>query len=310
MNKKLISIFLIILFLLSGCSLQKGPSLGNSLNIQLTVSKDFSENIIFDKKIQAESGDTIMDILEKNLDVETASDGFVNAINGLKSEMNGMTSKDWFFYVNGIASNCSAKAYHLRQGDKILWDYHEWDGNSFIPAIIGAYPEPFINGFEGKTAGVRIYYADEFKDEALKLKESLGRFKAKNVNTAPLGDSFETKPGFPSIIIGEYGKISNNKIVAKLISDNGNKGIFARFSKNAITLLDYSGMPKKVDMPISGVVCATADSLGDTAPVWIITSIEHKQVENLINLIYSKEGSIKDYYGAALIKGKLERLPN
>lgn len=309
MDRKTLSLFLIILFLLSGCSFKKGPSSDKSFGIQLTVSKDFSSNIIFDKSIQAQSGETVMDVLEKNLDVETASGGFINAINGVKSETEGETTKDWFYYVNGTASNCSAKAYKLKQGDKVLWDYHEWNGDSFIPAVIGAYPEPFVNGFEGKTAGVRVYYTNECKDEALKMKESLAVLKAKNITAAFLGDDFETEPGFPSIIIGGYEKLIGSKKIAKLISDSKDKGMFARFGENSVALLDYSGRSKKISNSKTGVIYAVANSLGDTAPVWIITSLEHKGIENLANLICSDKDSIKNYYGAALINGQLERLP-
>lgn len=299
----------ISLILLSGCSVRKESAVDKPLAVQLTVSRDFSSENIFDKQILVEAGETVLDILEKNLEVETSAGGFVNGINGFKSSIQEQSGKDWFYYVNGTASNCSSKDYHLKAGDKVLWDYHKWDGNSFIPAIIGSYPEPFINGFQGKTKGTRIYYADACKNEALRIKKSLEGLKVKNISEAPLDESFETEDGFPSIIIGEYGSLVRNKNIAKLLSNGENKGIFVRFGKKEIELLDYSGLVKRASESSAGVLCAAAGSLGDTAPVWIITSIEHKGIEDITDLICTKPESIKNCYGAAFNKGRLERLP-
>jgi len=305
-NFLLLSIFL----LLSGCSVQNNTAVDKLFEVELVVSRDFSSEILFKKTVQVDAEETVLDVLEKNLEVETVTGGFVNAINGFKSSIGNEAGNDWFYYVNGTAANCSSKAYHLKDGDKVLWDYHKWDGNSFTPAIIGAYPEPFVNGFEGKTKGTRIYYINGCRDEALKIKKSLIGFKANDVCEASLSQSFEIKPGLPSIVIGEYNNLLKNKSIAKLLSDNEKRGMFARFSKKEIALLDYSGLVKKICNTSTGVLCAVAGSLGDTAPVWIVTSVEHKGLEELTDLICTKPESIKDYYGAAFIKGNIERLPS
>ena len=300
---------MLFLLLVSGCLIQKQDNVNQSFEIQLTVSRDFSSEILFAKEIQIQSGETVLDVLEKNLEVETSSGGFINAIKGLKSAVEGETGKDWFFYINGIAANCSAKAYHLKPGDKIVWDYHPWNGNSFIPAIIGSYPEPFINGFEGKTKGTRIYYSKDSRDEALKIKQSLAGMKAKNVVEAPIPQNFEVLSDYPSIIIGEYENLIKNKNIAKLLADGNQRGVFISFAKKRVEILNYSGLIKKTCSPSTGVVFATSSSLGDTAPVWIITSLEHKGIEDITNLICSKPKGIKDYYGVAYNDGKIERLP-
>jgi len=308
-KKHFLLLSMLFLLLVSGCSIQKESAGDKPFEIQLTVSRDFSSEILFTKGIQTQPGETVLDVLEKNLEVETSSGGFIDAIKGLKSAVEGETGKDWFFYINGIAANCSAKAYHLKPGDKVVWDYHPWNGNSFIPAIIGSYPEPFINGFEGKTKGTRIFYSEDSRDEALKIKQSLAEMNAKNVVEVQLPQNFEILSDYPSIIIGEYENLIKNKNIAKLLSDGNQRGVFARFDKKRTEILDYSGLVKKAGSPSIGVIFATASSLGDTAPVWIVTSLEHKGIEDITNLICSNPESIKNYYGVAYNEGKIERLP-
>ncbi|MGE5327933.1 MAG: DUF4430 domain-containing protein [Deltaproteobacteria bacterium] len=308
MLEKLKYILIISLLLLSGCSVNNNEGMDRPFEVELIVSREFGSEILFEKTVLVEAGETVLDILEKNLEVEASTGGFVKAINGLSSSIESESGKDWFYYVNGIASNCSSKAYHLKKGDKLLWDYHQWNGNSFIPAIIGAYPEPFVNGFKGMTKGTRIYYSEGNKNEALKIKQSLANLKAQNIIEEPLPEKIKVAAGYPCILVGEYANLIKNKSVTALLSDGESRGMPVRFGKGEISLLNCAGSVEDVCDSKTGIVFAIANSLGDTAPVWVVTSLEHKGIEALTDLIFSKPESIEGYYGIAY-KGKLQRLP-
>ena len=62
--------------------------------------------------------------------------------------------------MNGQEASVGAADRELRPGDVVQWDYRDWTATMSIPAIVGAYPEPFLHGFEGKRLPVRVECPD------------------------------------------------------------------------------------------------------------------------------------------------------
>src|SRR5437764_15178655 len=85
--------------------------------------------------------------------------GFVQSIDGLAG--NQTAEHDWFYYVNGSEASVGAADYTLNPGDVVQWDYHDWHATQHIPAIVGAYPQPFAHGFGGKRLATRIECEDD-----------------------------------------------------------------------------------------------------------------------------------------------------
>ncbi len=63
---------------------------------------------------------------------------------------------DWFYYVNGVEAPKGAAATNVHPGDHIWWDRHDWSQTDSVPAVVGSFPEPFLNGLEGKRLPVRV----------------------------------------------------------------------------------------------------------------------------------------------------------
>jgi hypothetical protein len=53
--------------------------------------------------------------------------------------------------VNGIESDRGAAEYTLHPGDVEWWDYRSWSHAMSVPVVVGAFPEPFLHGFDGKV---------------------------------------------------------------------------------------------------------------------------------------------------------------
>ena len=84
-------------------------------------------------------------------EVDTRYGGrFVQAINGLAGSVS--SRHDWFYFVNGIEATRGAVEYRLHDGDVEWWDYRDWGrvGQS-VPVVVGAFPEPFVHGYDGKV---------------------------------------------------------------------------------------------------------------------------------------------------------------
>ena len=94
-------------------------------------------------------------LLESRFEVEKRYGGrFVQAIDGVEGQGAGGVA-DWFFFVNGVESEVGAAEYELSPGDRVQWDYRDWGAAMRVPAIVGAFPEPFVHGFDGRRHGRR-----------------------------------------------------------------------------------------------------------------------------------------------------------
>ena len=100
-------------------------------------------------------GQSALNALRRSADVGTAYGGrFVTTIDGLEGSKS--QQHDWLYYVNGIDPGVGAADMDLHPGDREWWDYRYWRDFMAIPAVIGAWPEPFVHGFEGHSPTVKV----------------------------------------------------------------------------------------------------------------------------------------------------------
>ena len=91
-----------------------------------------------------------MRALASEADLETRYGGrFVQSVNGIEGSLG--EQHDWFWFVNGYEGDRSAASYTLRDGDVAWLDYRAWEREGEARVVVGAFPEPFVHGYEGKT---------------------------------------------------------------------------------------------------------------------------------------------------------------
>jgi hypothetical protein len=134
---------LLALSLLAGC----GEEAAGTGSAQLWVTRDRGAEVVLTARVAA--GISAMEALRRETDVETRFGGrFVQSIEGIEG---GLTEqRDWFFYVNGYWADRSASDYVLYDGDVLWWDYRSWGKQLRVPVVVGAFPEPFAHGFDGR----------------------------------------------------------------------------------------------------------------------------------------------------------------
>jgi hypothetical protein len=95
------------------------------------------------------AGISALEALRRKAEVETRYGGrFVQAVNGIEGDL--AQQRDWFWFVNGYEGDRSAADYELHDGDVLWWDHRSWAGEMRQPVVIGAFPEPFLHGYDGK----------------------------------------------------------------------------------------------------------------------------------------------------------------
>jgi uncharacterized protein DUF4430 len=103
------------------------------------------------------AGLTAMQALDREADVKKRYGGrFVQAIEGLEGDLGDR--RDWFYFVNGIEADRSATEYRLHDGEILWWDYRSWRGRLREGVVVGAFPEPFRHGYNGRTHPVAVRY--------------------------------------------------------------------------------------------------------------------------------------------------------
>jgi hypothetical protein len=95
--------------------------------------------------------------LDRVADVKTRFGGrYVRAVDGVEEHGN----RAWFYYVNGYLADRSAADYRLQAGDVEWWDYRSWRDPAQDPVVIGAFPQPFLNGYDGKRRPAVVVSSD------------------------------------------------------------------------------------------------------------------------------------------------------
>jgi hypothetical protein len=138
----------------------------------LWVTRDGGGEVLHEAEVPA--GVTVLQALDREADVDTRYGGrFVQAIDDLEGSLSA--GRDWFYFVNGYEADRGAAEYRLHEGDVVWWDFRTWRGRREQPVVVGAFPEPFLHGYGGKTRTSAVRYGDpSLADDARALAKLLG----------------------------------------------------------------------------------------------------------------------------------------
>ncbi len=284
-------------------------------HVKLIVTRDYGHKTIFCKNVGLVKDEVGMEVLFRNLDIQTAyGGGFVNAINGIESKFTFFTGKDrkkmdWFYWVNGILAPIGVAEYRPQPDDEIWWDYHDWSITMFIPAVIGSYPHPFINGFFGKNPGTVIMYTEDFKEGAEKLKKSLNDIGVKQVDIALFDPEAIKKPKKYYILVGVWNELAENSDVIKDINKKNKLiGVYVKFQDGKLYGLNFKGKVISTHNE-AGAIFAYASSIGSIKPIWMVTGTNDKGVSMALDVLINNPDAIDRHFGAIISKDGVENIP-
>ncbi|MCC6222656.1 MAG: DUF4430 domain-containing protein [Thermoleophilia bacterium] len=122
-------------------------SAGDERQASLWITRDRGEKLILTRDVPP--GLTVLQALDRVAEIETRYGGrFVQSIEGIGGSLSAQ--RDWFFFVNGIEPDVGAAEIVLGPGDVAWWDFRSWDETMREPVVVGAFPEPFLHGFDGR----------------------------------------------------------------------------------------------------------------------------------------------------------------
>jgi Domain of unknown function (DUF4430) len=300
---KRVAATLLAALLLAGCGI--GPGEQRSGGAQVRVTRDFGRAELHAASTKTISdGQTVMRLTEAKFDVDTRYGGrFVQSIDGLKGT--GATGKrDWFFFVNGVESEVGAAEYDLSPGDRIQWDYRRWDVAMRVPAIVGAFPEPFRHGLNGRRRPVRIECDDTGSQPCRDGKAALEKVGV------PVSGSALGAPGIEEVTRLVVAKWPAARIVRgghTLEEGPRANGVFARFAHGALELLDEDGNVARTVHAGDGTALIVAMRPRADELVWLVTSLDEAGLEAGVRALREKD--LRDAFAVAVTGRTVEKLP-
>jgi hypothetical protein len=294
---------LLLSALVGGCGVGPGASKGGA--VQLRVTRDFGQKPLGAeaRRQSVRESDTVMRFLQGARKVTTRfGGGFVQSIDGLAG--NQVAEDDWFYYVNGSEASVGAADYNLSPGDVVQWDYHDWHATQHVPAIVGAYPEPFVHGMDGKLLPTRLECEEPDGaacNEVSDRLDKLGVPITESAIGAPAGEKTLR------VIVAKFKAAAQVRAAGALTEGPSTSGVYARFGSggSALTLLDATGRAARAAPAGTGLLAATQQA---AQPItWLVTGVDDAGVERAAELI--DPSTLRNAFAVAATPSGPIRLP-
>lgn len=277
---------------IAGCAMNAGSTPNSP--VDLTVTRDFGAKQLLEVGgTRVSGGDTAITVLRHAATVTTTPDGTtVQSINTIAAA----GGDGWFSYVNGILADTTNDdgSPDVHGGDRIWWDYRP--ASPKVRAVVGAYPEPFVHGFDGKRLPVRVECAEPnstscnvVANKLLKLGVPIGR---SDISASAADESLR-------ILIGPWKMLQGRDAESDAIDTGpGDSGVFARFDAAGDTLavLDPSGATAQTLGAGSGLIAATRSQ--QRQPVWFVTGTDDAGVASAASAL--DPGALSGHYALAI----------
>lgn len=288
---------------LSGCGLGAGAERSGA-GVDLRVTRDFGHELLFAKNdLRIREDETVMRLLKRNAEVETRfGGGFVQTIDGLSGKGAGGAS-DWFYFVNGIEADEGAADYELSPGDVVQWDRRNWR-TAQVRAIVGAFPQPLLDGLGGKRFPVRVECQDAESAPCRDVKQTL-----RDAGIPATGGSLGA-PGNQNVarvVVADWTS-ARALPTARLVELGPRRsGVFARFADGGDTLelLGEDGAAVRSVGAGAGLVAALRPN--DRELLWLVTGVDDAGVAAAAAALRPRD--LRDAFAVATVGGRVAKLP-
>ena len=290
----------------AGCGFGEGSERPGG-GATLRVTRDFGHRTLGSVRLdKVREGQTVMRMLRSKFDVTTRYGGrFVQSIDGLSGKGAG-GQVDWFFFVNGVEADKGAAEWEVSPGDRIQWDRRDWSAAMRVPAIVGAYPEPFVSGLGGKRRPVRVECEDVHTRACAQARDRLKRAGV------PTSGSSLGAPGTEQVtrlVVARWPRARGVRGASGLEDGPESSGVFARFTGDGDTLelLDEHGDVARRVHRGDGVGLVFALQPQADELVWIVTALDEAGLEAGVRAL--DPAKLRDAFAVAATGNRVEKLP-
>ena len=171
-----------------------------------------------------------------------------------------------------------------------------------MPAVVGSYPEPFLNGLEGKRLPVRIECASA---SGSACQTVISRLRALSVPAAVSAIGSGAAPETLRVMVAPWSGLEG-VLAQELEGGLGSSGVYARFSQRGrrLELLDQEGTATQT-LTSGGLIAALLAP--KEAPVWVITGTDEAGVDRAAHAL--DEATLANRFAVALAPSGALALP-
>jgi Domain of unknown function (DUF4430) len=289
----------------AGCGLGEGEQREGGATVRVT--RDFGHSEVGAARVaRVHEDETVMRLLRSKFDVDTRFGGrFVQGIDGIEGK-GAAGQEDWFYFVNGVEAGVGAAEYELSPGDRVQWDYRDWSAAMRVPAIVGAFPAPFLHGPEGERRPVRVECEAPDAPVCDEAKEQLQRVGVSTASSSLGAPGTET---VTRLVVARWPRARIVRGASGLEDGPKATGVFARFEpgRRVLDLLDERGEPARRIEPGDGVGLVLAMRPRADELVWLVTALDERGLEAGVRALSARR--LRDAFAVAVTGRTVEKLP-
>jgi hypothetical protein len=262
---------------LAGCSFTTTPAGGD---MSLTVTRDFGRS-------------TALDLARERVQPPP---GLAQMLGRYPSTRTGQS-----LFVNGILADKPSSKLTIYEGDRVWLDQHDSGVAGKVPAVVGAFPEPFIHGVDGKRLPVRVECDDPRSGPCAAVADKLvklGVIAGRSIISRSAAD--ETL----RVLVGTWSNIHGQDLESQSIEAGPRtSGVFARFNPagDQLIVLNTRGVPARTLGAGTGLIAATAEQ--QRQPVWFVTGTDAAGVAAAARAF--DESVLTDHFALAITSADL-----
>ena len=124
-----------------------------SATCELTVTREFGAVPVLDtSSVAANESDTVMRVLEGEADDLDPLRRRLRAVDrrGAEGTARRRSLRLVLLRRRGRVADRRRRVRRCDGGERIWWDYRDWAATNHVPAVVGSWPAPFSDGYEGK----------------------------------------------------------------------------------------------------------------------------------------------------------------
>lgn len=284
-----------------GCGI--GPGDASEGEATLTITRDYGTVHIGDGTLNGpRPSDTVVRFLDDEAGIDTSFGGnFVDSIDGLSGSTVNGGPEDWFFFVNGIYSEIGAGEAKVHPGDRIWWDYRRWSEAYRVPAVVGSWPEPFLDGYQGThyDTVVECLAARSECDDVVGALRGAGVDPSLETVDRPVAHPDELR-----VLVGDWDRLREDPAAALVEDGPGASGVYADIDECTggaggaggweLSILGSDAEPRQ-ETTDAGLVAAVRNE--EDQPTWLVTATDADALPDAVGLLGAD--ALRDRYAVA-----------
>jgi hypothetical protein len=290
----------LLLAALSGCGL---VARHGATSTELLVTRDFGRKLLARASRPVPAGGTsALRQISASYPVVLGSGGSIERLDGVPAGARGGGTLAWALYVNGVRAGARPAEVRVHPGDHLWADLH--GAPAPAAAVVGAFPEPFVDGIDGRRLPVRVECAAVQRPPCATVA---ARLRAAGIVAGISAISGGGGPEVLRVLVGPWPALAGDFAAYSLVRGPATSGVYATIARGggAIVPLAADGAPGQALGAGTGLVAATH---GEAAvPVWLVTGTDEEGVQRAAGAV--QEGVLARRFAVAVTAAGVLPLP-